>query len=195
LEATLAGRRQIVVVSASRLMGLGVEDGTLLWEYPWETSYGANASQPLLVDENHVFISAGYGHGAALVKVTGEGDGFRAEEIWINNTMKAKFNSPVLHEGHVYGLDEGILACVDVWTGEQKWKGGRYGYGQVLLAAGHLVITTEQGDVVLVKATPESHQEIAQFSAIPGKTWNNPAIAAGRLIVRNQTTMACYNLS
>ena len=109
--------------------------------------------------------------------------------------MKAKFNPPVLHEGHVYGLDEAILQSIDVQTGEQKWKGGRYGYGQVLLAAGHLIIVTEQGDLVLVKATPESHQELARFPAISGKTWNNPAIADGRLIVRNQTEMACYDIS
>ena len=74
-------------------------------------------------------------------------------------------------------------------------KGGRSGYGQVLLAGGHLIIVTEQGDLVLVKATPESHQELARFPAVSGKTWNNPAIADGRLIVRNQTEMACYDIS
>jgi outer membrane protein assembly factor BamB len=108
--------------------------------------------------------------------------------------MKAKFNGPVLHEGHVYGLDEGILACVRVDTGDLRWKGGRYGYGQVLLASGHLIITTESGDVVLVKATPEGHRELASFSAVEGKTWNNPALANGLLLVRNTTEMACFRL-
>ena len=109
--------------------------------------------------------------------------------------MKNKFNSSVLHNGHVYGLDEGILTCVDVNTGERKWKGGRYGYGQVLLASGHLIITTEEGDIVLVKATPEQHTEVARVSALKGRTWNVPALAGGRLLVRNQTQMACYNLA
>ena len=192
---TLAGRRQLLAVSAERLMGLSVDDGALLWDYPWTTSYDANIPQPLLVDENTVFVSAGYGHGSALVRVSEDNGAFAAAEVWKNNRMKAKFNPPVLHEGHVYGLDESILQCIDVQTGEQKWKGGRYGYGQVLLADGHLIIVTEQGDLVLVKATPESHQELARFSAISGKTWNNPAIADGRLIVRNQTEMACYDIS
>ena len=192
---TLAGERQLLVVSAERMMGLSVENGALLWDYPWTTSYDANIPQPLVVDENSVFISAGYGHGSALVKITGSDGAFKASEVWQNNRMKAKFNPPVLHEGHVYGLDEAILQSIDVQTGEQKWKGGRYGYGQVLLAAGHLIIVTEQGDLVLVKATPESHQELARFPAISGKTWNNPAIADGRLIVRNQTEMACYDIS
>ena len=109
--------------------------------------------------------------------------------------MKSKFNTPVLHENHVYGLDEGILQAIDVRTGIQKWKGGRYGYGQILLANGHLIISTEKGEVALVKATPEGHEELAKFTAIRGKTWNNPAIADGKLIVRNQTEMVCYDLT
>jgi outer membrane protein assembly factor BamB len=109
--------------------------------------------------------------------------------------MKNKFNSSVLHEGHVYGLDEGIMSCMDVSTGERKWKGGRYGYGQVVLLGGMLVVTTEEGEVVFVKPTPAQHAEVARFSALGGKTWNVPAVADGRLLVRNQTEMACYKLT
>jgi outer membrane protein assembly factor BamB len=108
--------------------------------------------------------------------------------------MKAKFNGPVVYDGHVYGLDEGILACVDVATGEQKWKGGRYGYGQLLLASGHIVILTEDGDVVLVRATPEKLDEQARFTAISGKTWNYPAISDGVLLVRNEQEMAAFEI-
>ena len=192
---TLAGKLQVVMVSAARLLAVDPADGSLLWDYPWSTSYDANCAQPLVVDEDHIFVSSGYGHGAALLKIVPDGAGFKTVEVWNKNTMKNKFNSSVLHEGHVYGLDEAILACVDVRTGERKWKGGRYGFGQVLLADGHLIVTTERGDVVLVKATPDSHQELARFSAVSGKTWNTPAIADGKLIVRNQTEMVCYDLS
>ncbi len=192
---TLAGQRQLLIVSAERMMGVSVEDGALLWEYPWVTHMGINASQPLVVDENHVFISAAYGHGSALVNLTQAADGFQTKEVWKNLRMKNKFDSSVLHEGHVFGLDEAILACVDPRTGELKWKGGRYGYGQVLLASGHLIVLAENGDLVLVKATPESHQELVRFSALSGKTWNHPALADGKLVVRNQTEMACYDVS
>jgi outer membrane protein assembly factor BamB len=195
MDVTLLGQRQILAVSASRMMGLAAVDGRVLWEFPWTTSGGGNISQPLVVDEEHVFISAGYGHGAALLKITHSAGAFQATQVWQNNNLKCRFDGPILHEGHVYGLDEGILAAVDVWTGERAWKGGRYGYGQVLLAQGHLIVLTERGDVVLVRATPEEHQELARFKAIDGKTWNNPAIANGKLIVRNQTEMACYDLS
>lgn len=192
---TLLGRRQILTVTADRMIGLAIEDGSLLWEFPWYTSGGGNISQPLVVDDEHVFISAGYGHGAALVKLAGASDAIRAEEVWKNNNMKCKFNPPVILDGHVYGLDEGILASIDVWTGERDWKGGRYRFGQLLLADGHLIVLTESGEVVLVRATPEGHQELARFQALEGKTWNNPAIANGKLLVRNQTEMACYDLS
>jgi outer membrane protein assembly factor BamB len=75
---------------------------------------------------------------------------------------------------------------------ELKWKGGRYGYGQVLLAGQTLIVSTEEGDIVLVEATPEGRREIAKMPAISGKTWNVPALAEGYLLVRNATEMACF---
>ncbi|HEX3229683.1 MAG TPA: PQQ-binding-like beta-propeller repeat protein [Pyrinomonadaceae bacterium] len=192
---TLAGRRQIVVVSSSRAFGLEPGNGSLLWSYDWNTDMGLNVSQPIMVDANRFFISSGYGKGAALVEVTGSGNAFNARTVWENVNMKNKFNSSVLHQGFVYGLDEGILTCVDVKTGERKWKGGRYGYGQVLLASGHLIVISDTGDLVLVRATPDQHTEVARFSAIQGKTWNYPAIAGGHLLVRNGNEMAAYNIA
>lgn len=190
----LAGQRQILVVSAQRAMGVTVEDGSVLWDYPWVTQYGINVAQPIVVDENHFFISAGYGHGAALLQVRETTEGMEVQPVWSNINMKNKFTSSVLHQGYVYGLDEAILACIDVRTGKRMWKGGRYGYGQVLLASGHLIVLTERGDLVFVKATPEGHQEVARFSAIRGKTWNHPAIADGILLVRNANEMAAFSL-
>jgi len=194
VEVTLGGRRQFLIVTATRVVGLAVGDGTLLWEFPWVTEYHVNASQPIVAGPDRFFISAGYGHGAALVELTPDGGRFTARAVWRNTRMKTKFNSPVLYQGHVYGLDEGILACVELATGEQKWKGGRYGYGQVLLAGGRLIILTEQGDLALVNATPAGHQQVSRFSAISGKTWNNPAISAGILLVRNESEMAAFKV-
>lgn len=191
----LAGRRQIMVVSSSRVVGLVPESGAVLWSYAWDTSNGINVSQPIVVDKNRFFISSGYGKGAALVEVQGSGNSFTATTIWENINMKNKFNSSVLHNGHVYGLDEGILTCLDVNTGERKWKGGRYGYGQILLASGHLILTSDTGDLALVKATPDQYTEVARFQALSGQTWNYPAIADGRLLVRNANEMAAYDIS
>ncbi|HKW96112.1 MAG TPA: PQQ-binding-like beta-propeller repeat protein [Bryobacteraceae bacterium] len=194
LVGTLAARRQIVWISAERAVGLTTEDGKLLWDFPFPAQMDMNCSQPVIVDDSHVFLSSAPGPGAALLEITKSGDTYSARAVWQNNRMKNKFNSSVLYQGYIYGFDEAILACMDAKTGELKWKGGRYGYGQLLLAGGYLVITTEQGDLVLVRATPESHQELARFSAIEGRTWNIPAIDHGLLLVRNASEMACFRL-
>lgn len=191
---TLGGVRQIVTVTAQRAVGLTVGDGTLLWEFPWTTDFDVNAAQPIVIGDNRLFLSAGYGHGAAVIELTRHTEGFTVNTVWQNNRMKNKFTSSVLHEGFIYGLDEAILACVNSSTGELQWKGGRYGYGQVVLASGHLIVLSEDGDLALVKATPASHQEVVRFSAIDGKTWNHPALADGRLFVRNGNEMAAFDL-
>jgi outer membrane protein assembly factor BamB len=195
---TLGGARQILVVSGQRAMGLAVEDGRLLWEYPWTTYMSINVAQPLLMKSaqgtDRVFLSASYGTGAALFELTRAGDKLEARTVWENQRMKNRFSSSVLHNGYIYGLDESILACLDAATGEQKWKGGRYGYGQIMLAGDHLIVLTEDGELVLVKATPERHEEMARFSAIEGKTWNHPVIAGGRLLVRNLQEMAAFDI-
>jgi outer membrane protein assembly factor BamB len=193
--AIVGGRRQLLVMTATRAVGLTVEDGKLLWEYPWVTQSDINAAQPIAVSDNRVYISSGYGHGAAVLELTPRGDALQTRVVWTNTRMKNKFNSAVLYQGNIYGLDEGILACVDAESGALKWKGGRYGYGQLLLSTGHLVVLTEEGDVVLVRAAPEQHQELARFSAITGKTWNVPAISDGLLLVRNETEMAAFRIA
>jgi outer membrane protein assembly factor BamB len=191
---TLAGVRQILVFSASRLMGLTPDAGDVLWEYPWTTMSDVNVSQPLLIGDNRVFLSSGYGTGAAVLEITGGEGRMAVREVWRNTRMKNRFSSSVLHEGIIYGLDESILAAVDAATGELKWKAGRYGYGQVLLASGHLIVLTEDGNLVLVKATPDRHEELAQFPVLDGKTWNHPAMAGGYLLVRNLGAMAAFDL-
>jgi outer membrane protein assembly factor BamB len=191
---TLNGVRQLLVVSASRMMGVVPGDGKILWEYPFPTFNGINAAQPLVIGDNRVFISASYDAGAAMIELSGSGDRFSVREVWRNNRMKNRFSGSVLRDGVIYGLDEGILAAIDAETGELKWKGGRYGYGQVLLAGSNLIVLTEDGDLALVRANPERHQEITRFPVLEGKTWNVPAISGGYLLVRNLAEMAAFDL-
>ncbi|MBM3785356.1 MAG: hypothetical protein FJW30_13400 [Acidobacteria bacterium] len=188
---TLAGKRQIITATAMRVVGLDPGSGKLLWEYPWVTDYDVNSAQPIVVGPSRFVISAGYGHGAAMVDVSSGA----AKEIWQNKKLKNKFNSSVFLDGYIYGFDEAIFTCVSAATGETAWKAGRYGYGQVLLAGGHLVITSEDGEVVLLKADSKEHKELAKFQALDGRTWNVPMIAGGRLFVRNATEMAAYSIA
>ncbi|MEO6213676.1 MAG: PQQ-binding-like beta-propeller repeat protein [Vicinamibacterales bacterium] len=191
---TLGGVRQIVLFTGTRLVGIAPDDGTLLWEFPWTTQYEVNASQPVVVGPDRLFVSTGYGTGAGVIEVATAGGHLSAKEIWRSNRMKNQFTSSVLHEGYLYGLDEAILACLDAATGELKWKGGRYGYGQVMLAGGHLIVLTEGGELALVRASPVEHQELARFPALDGKTWNHPAMSEGYLFIRNANEMAAFDL-
>ena len=105
-----------------------------------------------------------------------------------------KFNGAVRRGDHVFGLDEGLLTCLNVIGGKRVWKKGRYGYGQLLLIDDTLLILSEEGDVVLVPATTESPRELARIHAIDGKTWNHPVLSRGRLLVRNSDEAACFDL-
>ena len=193
MRMTLAGVDQIVVFLASRVVGVSPDRGALLWAIPWPK--GSNvAAQPLAIGDNRVFVSTGDGAGGALIEVARDGDHLTAREVWRTHRMKNDFSSSVHHDGFIYGLDNGILACIDAADGELKWKGGRYGQGQVLLASGHLVITTDEGQVVLVRATPAGHQEVARMAGVEGRTWNHPALADGFLLVRNTAQMAAFDL-
>ena len=194
MQVTLHGVPQFLVVSATRLMGLSLDRREVLWEFPWKTDHDASAAQPIVIGDRRVFYSSGYGTGAAVIELTETGGRFAVRELWRNIRMKNRQSSSVLHDGFIYGLDEGILACLDAATGELKWKGGRYKHGQLLLAGNHLVVITEEGELVLVAASPEKLQELARVPAIEGETWNVPALANGILLVRNTEEMAAFDL-
>jgi outer membrane protein assembly factor BamB len=192
---SLAGQPQLLVCAKTRTVGLNLEDGKLLWEYPWHVlTDQLPITQPVPIGTNRFLLAAGYFTGCAAVEVTRTETGFAARTLWKNKTLKNKFATSVYWQGHIYGLDENVLTCVDAATGERNWKDGRYGYGQLLLASGHLVILSGEGELALVKATPDRFEELARFQAIQGKTWNYPAIGGGKLIVRNAAEMACFEI-
>jgi outer membrane protein assembly factor BamB len=192
VRATIAGVDQIVLLLASRVVAVSPDRGAVLWQFPWNQGGNNNAAQPVVIGDNKVFVSSGFG--GMLLEVTRDGRGLTATDAWQSHRMKNDFTSSVYHDGFIYGIDLGILACIDASTGELKWKGGRYGNGQTLVASGHLVITTGDGEVVLVRATPESHQELARVPALDDRMWNHPAIADGFLLVRNAAQMAAFDL-
>jgi outer membrane protein assembly factor BamB len=194
VRVTIAGVEQIVAVLDTRVVGLSTDGGKLLWESPWSTDGGNHAAQPVIFGDNRIFLSLSTGVRGLALEITREGDRLSARELWRTNRMKNSISSSVHHEGFIYGLDLGILACIDAANGELKWKGGRYGEGQMLLASDHLVIATDDGQIVLVRATPEAHQEVARTTAVEGATRNHPALVDGFLLVRNAKQMAAFDL-
>jgi outer membrane protein assembly factor BamB len=197
--ATIAGVRQVLVFDAAGLGSYDAETGKDLWFFPWTQDPEVNVAQPLVFDDGRVFISSGYGHGSAMLKVTFADGKWTVPEkpLWTTSKLKSKFANPVAYKGHVYGIDEaaGSLTCLDAADGRVCWKDGRYGNGQLLLVGDLLLIESETGKLVLVEATPDHWNEVASFQALPGrKNWNYLTVARGRAYVRNHETMACYEL-
>ncbi len=116
--------------------------------------------------------------------------------MWTSRNLKPDFTDLVTYQGYAFGNDAGIWTCIDLKTGERKWKGGRYGKGQALLLedSGLLLIAAEQGQVALVLADPTGYREVASFNALEGKTWNHPVVVGDRLYVRNAQEAAAYRL-
>ena len=192
--ATLAGREQILSVNAASVSGHDPADGRQLWQYAWPGET-AKCSQPVPLEGSRVFVSAGYGVGCVLLQVSaGEGGQLSVTEVWRKRHMQARFSNVVVRDGFLYGLSEGVLECVELATGERQWRGGRYGHGQTLRVGDVLLVTTESGKVVLVAADPAEGRELARFTALAGKTWNNPALSGRHLLVRNDQEAACYEL-
>jgi outer membrane protein assembly factor BamB len=205
IVTTLAGERQIVMVNDKFITAHRVEDGTVLWEYPWpsESDSTATTTQPIPLDGDRLFLSKGYGVGASLVEVSKSDDGkFEVKPLWdppIKRVMKTKFANVVMRDGYVYGLDDALLSCVEVATGRVKWKKRRspaFGHGQIMLVGDVIVVLSESGEVALVEATPEKYRERAQIQALDSAntTWNTPSFAAPNLLVRNSREIACYRL-
>jgi outer membrane protein assembly factor BamB len=197
--AQFAGVRQVLIVTADGVEGNDLHTGEQLWSYTWTNpDTPVNCSQPVVVDADagKVLFCTGYGTGSVMLQVASSGDGgWTAREIWKSRgKMKTKFTTAVLHKGYAYGLDDGILACLDLATGRQIWKKGRYQHGQILLAGERLVVQTEAGSIVLVKPDPEDLIELGSSPALSSKTWNNPALSGRMLLVRNDQEAACYEL-
>ncbi|MCZ6698299.1 MAG: PQQ-binding-like beta-propeller repeat protein, partial [Planctomycetota bacterium] len=195
MHVVLAGRPQLLNFAGEALNGIDPESGAVLWSFPWKTDYAINVGQPILAGDDRVFIASGYGHGCALLAIELADGELRAHQLWANTRMKNKFTSSVLHDGHIYGLDERILACVNLETGERRWKGGRYSYGSVLLVDDHLLVLGEEGELALVRATPQAHREIGRIQLFDNRTWNNFVLVGATLLARNHKEMVCFDMS
>ena len=198
VPAELAGVRQVLVIAENALLAVTPERGEVLWSHDWpgSSTAAANVSDAVPVDAHRVFISKGYGYGAALLHVDRSEDGsWEVREEWSNpSVMKTKFSNVVLHEEHIYGMDDIILECLEVGTGRKAWKQGRFGYGQLLRVGETLVVQSESGELTCVRITSDSFQRLGAFQALDGKCWNNLCLHGRHLLVRNDEEAACYEL-
>lgn len=194
LVTELAGVRQIVIFNQASVAGHDPETGELLWSHPWPRQQ-PNVAQPVPLPGDRLLVSSGYGIGSQLLAFERTGNGtLEPERVWKSPRLKAKFTNVVYHDGYVYGLDDGVMVCLDLTDGERCWKRGRYGHGQVILAGDLLLVQTEKGEILLIDPNPEELTELASFQALEGKSWNSPALAGPYLLVRNDREAAAYEL-
>jgi hypothetical protein len=149
-----------------------------------------------VTDDGNVLIGRGDASGVHRVAVAHGPAGWKIEDRWQSTGLKPYFNDLVVHRGHAFGFDGSILACIDLADGSRKWKGGRYGNGQLVLLADQdlLLVVSEEGELVLVAAAPDAFREVARVPAISGKTWNHPVLVGDVLLVRNGEEMAAFRL-
>jgi outer membrane protein assembly factor BamB len=192
---TVDGVEQVLLLSETGATSVAPADGKVLWQNPW----GFSIVQPALTADGNLLISAiniSGGVGIRRVAVTHESGEWTVEERWTSRGLKPYFNDFVIHNGHAFGFDGSILACIDLKDGNRKWKGGRYGNGQIVLLAEQdlLLVLSEEGELALVRATDDQFTELARSPAIEGKTWNHPVLVGDVLLVRNGQEMAAFRL-
>lgn len=197
--ATIDQVRQVILLDGNQVAGYDVSNGAMLWTYPWdETNQDINVAQPIVWEkQGRVFVSSGYTIGCAMLHVWKSPEGWKIKEEWknVNKPLRCKMSSPVEYQGFLYGLDEGMLACIEAKSGKLKWKGDRFGHGQMLRCDDLLILLAENGDLVLFDLSPEEQRLVGRVPAIKApRTWNTPAMANGRIYVRNDKEMACFDL-
>ena len=192
---TIDGVRQVVHLSSYGARAFSPADGTVLWEHAWE---GTPIVQPSMVDGDVLVTTADMNGGLSVKRldIAHSGNSWSVSERWNSRGLKPYFNDYVVHNGHAYGFDGSILSCIDLATGERKWKGGRYGNGQMVLLADQdlLLVLSEDGELALVAVAADKYTELAKMPALNAKTWNHPVLVGDRLLIRNGEEMVAYRL-
>ena len=189
------GRLCALIVSATTLSAVNVDDGSQRWQYRWLTRFGVNAADPIVAG-GRVFISSGYGKGAALLK---PGDG-EPETVWKSRELRTQINPPLLIDGFLYGIhgdttDVAALRCLELETGAVQWEHEGIGSGSVIAADGKLIVLSETGELLVAQASPDSFAPTARAQVLDGKCWTTPVLSHARLYCRNAAgDIVCVDL-
>jgi outer membrane protein assembly factor BamB len=194
VPVTLGNTKSLVLFTAQSVAAVEPTTGKELWSYPWKTSYDVNAAEPI-VSGDHVFISSGYNHGAALLRINNG----KPERVWENKQMRNQHNSCVLINGALYGFDgdsNSDLKCLDFNTGEVKWSQSGLGKGTLMAADGKLIVLAEKGELVIAAADPTAFKPLTRWQVLGGKCWTAPVLSNGRIYCRNaRGDLVCVDVS
>lgn len=191
--ARLAGVPQIIAMNDRSVSAHDPKTGKTLWKRPFGNGNVLCAS-PLVIGDDRVLFSGGYGVGAELFQLTRGAESLVVESLWQSTRMKAKFAHFYTRDGCVFGLDDGIFAGADLRDGSKLWRDGRYGHGQGIVVGEFYLLMAESGDLVLLRPTREAPNELARITVFQSKTWNPIALSGDLLLVRNDREAACLRL-
>jgi alcohol dehydrogenase (cytochrome c) len=198
----LEGVRQYVQMTSSALVGVSADKGEVLWQYNKPSNgMGINCSTPIFED-GLVFAASAYGAGGGAVKVKKNASGtFEAEEVYFTSQMQNHHGGMIVVDGALYGANGGngggMMACIDFKTGETLWRDRKGPKGSLLYADGRLYLRSEEGPLVLVEPSKKGFVERGRFEQ-PDRTnvpaWAHPIIANGKLYIRDQGMLLCYDV-
>jgi outer membrane protein assembly factor BamB len=200
--ATILRQRQVIYFMQSGLVSVDAKTGKQLWKYPFR--YNVSTAISPVVSGDIVYLSAGYDVGSSACRIAKEGGRFTATKIWLtkgNEPVVNHWSTPVCKDGYLYGMfgfkkfKNGPMKCVDLATGQVMWQHPGFGQGNVILVADRLVALAEDGNLVIIDATPDSYKEIARTRAFSDKCWTTPAFSDGKIYVRSISEGACYDVS
>jgi outer membrane protein assembly factor BamB len=191
----VGGVRQAVFFTGERALGIDVETGHLLWSYDKVANGTANIATPI-VRSNRVFLSSGYGTGAALLELTPGNGTVSAREVYFTRDMRNHHASSVLVGDHVYGFSDAILTAMHFDTGKVAWRDRSVGKGSMAFADERLYLYSEGGVVGLAEANPAGYREHGRFQISAGRlpTWSHPIVSGGKLFLRDQDTIYAYDV-
>lgn len=199
----VGGRQQVVVFTGKAALGLDPKEGTELWRYAYKTDYDCNIATPLAYQGN-VFVSSGENHGSTMLALKPSGDSFTVSEVWAStgpqSTLRNEWQTSIVLDRYLYGLDNvgsagpvTHLTCVEADTGKRVWQQPRFGKSNLIYADGKLFFSTMAGELVVVRATPKGFEELGRKQYV-GKTRQAPALANGRLYLRDDREIVCLDV-
>ena len=198
IVAESAGTRQYIQLTGNSVGGVAADSGKVLWR---ASRKGATATIPdPIFHQDHVYVTSGYGVGCNLFKITSTGASFKVDEVYKNKVMVNHHGGVVLLGDHLYGYsDSKGWVCQNFKTGEMVWSDKKLGKGSIAYADGRFYLRSEgsKGTVALIEATPDAYRERGRFDQPDrsGKeSWPHPVIAGGRLYLRDQDVLLCYDI-
>ena len=194
----VSGEPQLVAFLYEEVTGFDPRDGRLLWRHPHVTEHGLNVSLPVWGDDGLLFVSAAYGGGSRVLRVTREGGRPSVEELWHSSLMRIHFGNAIRLGDFVVGSSGDFgpapLTAIDVRTGQVLWRNRSLARASLLRAGERLILLDEDGQLALASATRAGLQIHAKALLFDGLSWAVPTLDGTLLYARDRKAIVALDL-